>query len=202
MHSESCYLTGSISSDLYRAHPPGLCIESIAQRRCENHRLGSPDGPGAQAAAFYRQRIGDVELRAAIVTRELLELVERWNRRLDSTARANDCWHLACDVIDPRHTSTCITPLAIVTAVARSIPKVECAIVAKHQGHLSAKSTPGAGTVVTGVRRAAPEAAIVVLSGFGPERLGPRASAEVSAHLPKTADLAAVRRTLREAGAR
>ena len=61
---------------------------------------------------------------------------------------------------------------------------------------------PGAGTVVTGVRRAAPEAAIVVLSGFGPERLGPQASAEVSAHLPKTADLAAVRRTLREAGAR
>ena len=61
---------------------------------------------------------------------------------------------------------------------------------------------PGAGTVVTGVRRAAPEAVIVVLSGFGPERLGPRASAEVSAHLPKTADLAAVRRTLREAGAR
>jgi chemotaxis response regulator CheB len=61
---------------------------------------------------------------------------------------------------------------------------------------------PDAGTVVTGVRRAAPEAAIVVLSGFGPERLGPETSGEVVAHLPKTADLSAVRRTLRAAGAR
>jgi DNA-binding NarL/FixJ family response regulator len=61
---------------------------------------------------------------------------------------------------------------------------------------------PGAGAVVTGVRRAAPDAAIVVLSGFGPERLGARVSDEVSAHLPKTTDLAAVRRTLREVGER
>ena len=59
---------------------------------------------------------------------------------------------------------------------------------------------PGAARSSPGVRRAAPEAAIVVLSGFGPERLGPRRAAEVSAHLPKTTDLDAVRRTLREAG--
>jgi len=61
---------------------------------------------------------------------------------------------------------------------------------------------PGAGVVVAGVRRAAPDAAIVVLSGFGLERLGADAAGEVVAHLPKTTDLAIVRRTLREAGAR
>jgi DNA-binding NarL/FixJ family response regulator len=61
---------------------------------------------------------------------------------------------------------------------------------------------PDPGAVVAGVRRAAPLAAIVVLSGFGPERLDARASGEVSAHLPKTVDLAVVRRTLREAGER
>jgi DNA-binding NarL/FixJ family response regulator len=60
---------------------------------------------------------------------------------------------------------------------------------------------PEPGAVVTGVRRAAPNAAIVVLSGFGPERLGADASA-VSAHLPKTTDLGAVRRTLRAAAGR
>jgi YesN/AraC family two-component response regulator len=59
---------------------------------------------------------------------------------------------------------------------------------------------PPACDVVAGVRRAAPTAAIVVLSGYGPEHLGPGVG-EIAAHLPKTADLAAVRRTLRDAGA-
>jgi DNA-binding NarL/FixJ family response regulator len=61
---------------------------------------------------------------------------------------------------------------------------------------------PGAGEVVAGVRRAAPGAAIVVLSGYGPERLHPSAAGEVHAHLPKTTDLDSVRRTLRAAGER
>jgi DNA-binding NarL/FixJ family response regulator len=60
---------------------------------------------------------------------------------------------------------------------------------------------PGADAVVAGLREAAPEAAIVVLSGFGPERLDASAAGEIAAHLPKTADLAVVRRTLRAAGA-
>jgi DNA-binding NarL/FixJ family response regulator len=59
---------------------------------------------------------------------------------------------------------------------------------------------PGAGEIVAGVRRAAPDAAIVVLSGYGPERLDARASREVHTHLPKTTDLESVRRTLRAAG--
>jgi chemotaxis response regulator CheB len=59
---------------------------------------------------------------------------------------------------------------------------------------------PATGDIVAGVRRAAPGAAIVVLSGYGPERLDPRAAGEVHAHLPKTTDLAAIRRTLRAAG--
>jgi len=59
---------------------------------------------------------------------------------------------------------------------------------------------PEAGEVVAGVRRAAPGAAIVVLSGYGPERLDPHAASEVHAHLPKTTDLESVRRTLRAAG--
>jgi DNA-binding NarL/FixJ family response regulator len=61
---------------------------------------------------------------------------------------------------------------------------------------------PGADAVVAGVKRVAPDAAIVVLSGYGPERLDPIASGQISAHLPKTADLAALRRTLLAAGAR
>ena len=40
----------------------------------------------------------------------------------------------------------------------------------------------------------------VVLSGFGPEPLGDRGDT-VDAHLPKTADLATVRRTLLEVAA-
>jgi DNA-binding NarL/FixJ family response regulator len=59
---------------------------------------------------------------------------------------------------------------------------------------------PAPADVVAGVRRAAPDAAIVVLSGYGPERLGSGIADEVVAHLPKTTDLAAVRRTLRAAG--
>ena len=59
---------------------------------------------------------------------------------------------------------------------------------------------PATADVVAGVRAAAPDAAIVVLSGFGPERLDPRVAREVAAHLPKTTDLDAVRRTLRAAG--
>ena len=58
---------------------------------------------------------------------------------------------------------------------------------------------PGAAAVVTELRRVAPAAAIVVLSGFGPERLDGVAD-EVAAYLPKTADIETVRRTLREAG--
>ncbi len=54
---------------------------------------------------------------------------------------------------------------------------------------------PEAGDVVAGLRRAAPGAGIVVLSGFGPERLRDGA-ASVDAYLPKTADLATVRGTL------
>jgi DNA-binding NarL/FixJ family response regulator len=60
---------------------------------------------------------------------------------------------------------------------------------------------PAPSEIVTGVRAAAPAAAIVVLSGYGPERLDPRAAGEVHAHLPKTTDLDSVRRTLRAAGA-
>ena len=59
---------------------------------------------------------------------------------------------------------------------------------------------PAPADVVAGVRRAAPRAAIVVLSGYGPERLGAGVAGEVAAHLPKTTDLAAVRRTVRAAG--
>jgi len=59
---------------------------------------------------------------------------------------------------------------------------------------------PGADAVVAGLREAAPEAAIVVLSGFGPERLDASAAEAIAAHLPKTADLAVVRRTVRAAG--
>lgn len=59
---------------------------------------------------------------------------------------------------------------------------------------------PAPDDVVAGVRRAAPAAAIVVLSGYGPERLARGAAEEVHAHLPKTTDLDSVRRTLRAAG--
>jgi two-component system nitrate/nitrite response regulator NarL len=59
---------------------------------------------------------------------------------------------------------------------------------------------PGPGDIVAGVREAAPDAAIVVLSGYGPERLDPNAASEVHAHLPKWTDLDSVRRTLRAAG--
>jgi DNA-binding NarL/FixJ family response regulator len=59
---------------------------------------------------------------------------------------------------------------------------------------------PAPDEVVAGLRRAAPEAAIVVLSGYGPERLGARVGEAVAAHLPKTADLDSVRRTLLDAG--
>jgi DNA-binding NarL/FixJ family response regulator len=61
---------------------------------------------------------------------------------------------------------------------------------------------PEPGAVVTGVRRAAPNAAIVVLWGFGPERLDRDAAGILSAYLPKTTDLAMVRRTLRAAAGR
>jgi DNA-binding NarL/FixJ family response regulator len=60
---------------------------------------------------------------------------------------------------------------------------------------------PAPGDVVSGVRRAAPGAAIVVLSGYGAEHLSGPAAAAITAHLPKTTDLDALRRTLREAGA-
>jgi len=60
---------------------------------------------------------------------------------------------------------------------------------------------PTSGDIIAGVRRAAPRAAIVVLSGYGPERLDASAAKAIAAHLPKTVDLAVVRRTLREAGA-
>ena len=56
---------------------------------------------------------------------------------------------------------------------------------------------PGPTDVVAGVRRAAPSAAIVVLSGYGPDRLDARVASEVTAHLPKTTELDAIRRTLR-----
>jgi DNA-binding NarL/FixJ family response regulator len=59
---------------------------------------------------------------------------------------------------------------------------------------------PTVADVVAGVRRAAPDAAIVVLSGYGPERLDAAVVGELAAHLPKTTDLDAVRRTLRAAG--
>jgi DNA-binding NarL/FixJ family response regulator len=59
---------------------------------------------------------------------------------------------------------------------------------------------PEPGEVVAGVRRAAPAAAIVVLSGYGADRLDAPAAAAVTAHLSKTTDLDAVRRVLREAG--
>jgi DNA-binding NarL/FixJ family response regulator len=55
---------------------------------------------------------------------------------------------------------------------------------------------PDAAEVVAGLKRAAPAAGIVVLSGFGPERLG-EGAASVDAYLPKTTDLAVVRATLR-----
>jgi DNA-binding NarL/FixJ family response regulator len=45
---------------------------------------------------------------------------------------------------------------------------------------------------------AASGAAIVVLSGYGPERLGGVAG-HVTAHLPKTTELSAVRRTVHAA---
>jgi DNA-binding NarL/FixJ family response regulator len=57
---------------------------------------------------------------------------------------------------------------------------------------------PGPVEVIAGVRRAAPSAAIVVLSGYGPERLDGVAG-HVTAHLPKTTELSAVRRTVHAA---
>jgi DNA-binding NarL/FixJ family response regulator len=59
---------------------------------------------------------------------------------------------------------------------------------------------PGPREVIAGVRAAAPAAAIVVLSGYGPERLGADAGS-VSAHVPKTAELDDVRRAVLLAGA-
>jgi DNA-binding NarL/FixJ family response regulator len=59
---------------------------------------------------------------------------------------------------------------------------------------------PGPAEVVAALRRAAPAAGIVVLSGFGPERLGDRGDT-LDAYLPKTADLATVRRTLLQVAA-
>jgi DNA-binding NarL/FixJ family response regulator len=59
---------------------------------------------------------------------------------------------------------------------------------------------PEPAEVVAGLRLAAPTAGIVVLSGFGAERLGDGGST-VDAYLPKTADLATVRRTLLQVAA-
>jgi DNA-binding NarL/FixJ family response regulator len=61
---------------------------------------------------------------------------------------------------------------------------------------------PGPAEVVASVRAVAPGAAIVVLTGYGLDRLG-EAAVEITAYLPKTADLGTVRRTLlRAAGAK
>lgn len=61
---------------------------------------------------------------------------------------------------------------------------------------------PAAGDVALGVHRLAPDAAIMTFSGFGPERLTPEAAEVVALHVPKTTDLAVVRRLVREVGAR
>jgi DNA-binding NarL/FixJ family response regulator len=59
---------------------------------------------------------------------------------------------------------------------------------------------PEPADVVTGVRRLAPGAAIVILSGYGAEHVGPHVARDIVAHLSKTTPLDTVRRTVREAG--
>src|SRR4051812_49589499 len=59
---------------------------------------------------------------------------------------------------------------------------------------------PGPGEIVAGVRRAAPDAAIVVLSGYGPQRLHARAASENHTPPPQTTALPAVPPPLRAGG--
>jgi DNA-binding NarL/FixJ family response regulator len=61
---------------------------------------------------------------------------------------------------------------------------------------------PGDGptALLRSVRQAAPDAAIVTFSGTEPELVAPEAAREVTLHVPKTTDLAEVRRAVLELG--
>jgi CheY-like chemotaxis protein len=60
----------------------------------------------------------------------------------------------------------------------------------------------GAEELIDRLRRAAPDAAIVTFSGHDPEVVAGAAASAITVHLPKTTDLAAVGRTVREVGSR
>ena len=59
---------------------------------------------------------------------------------------------------------------------------------------------PDPGALLTGLRRAAPNAALVTFSGHEPAAVAGAAVGEIALHVPKTTDLAAAARAVRELG--
>ena len=57
---------------------------------------------------------------------------------------------------------------------------------------------PDPGALLTGLRRAAPDAALVTFSGHEPAAVAGDAVEEIALHVPKTTDLAAAARAVRE----
>ena len=61
---------------------------------------------------------------------------------------------------------------------------------------------PDPGALLTGLRGAAPNAALVTFSGHEPATVAGAAAGEIALHMPKTTDLAAAARAVRELGSR
>jgi DNA-binding NarL/FixJ family response regulator len=61
---------------------------------------------------------------------------------------------------------------------------------------------PSPEALLKGLRRAAPRAALVTFSGHDPSAVAGAAVAEIALHLPKTTDLAAAGRAVRDLGRR
>jgi DNA-binding NarL/FixJ family response regulator len=61
---------------------------------------------------------------------------------------------------------------------------------------------PDPGALLTGLRGAAPNAALVTFSGHEPSAVAGTAAGEIALHVPKTTDLAAAARAVRELGSR
>jgi two-component system nitrate/nitrite response regulator NarL len=59
---------------------------------------------------------------------------------------------------------------------------------------------PDPGALLIGLRRAAPNAALVTFSGHDPAAVAGSAVHEIALHVPKTTDLAAAARAVRELG--
>ena len=59
---------------------------------------------------------------------------------------------------------------------------------------------PDPGALLTGLRRAAPNAALVTFSGHEPAAVAGSAVQEIALHVPKTTDLAVAARAVRELG--